>query len=128
MGIPLTDVEKVDARRFSGYAAFGSGANDGTFNRYFISYRTLEYRMANLQDAEIVVVRSKLAELNILDQAISAAGANLDTDQAAVWHHNRDEVAHRASLFSMRRMELVHFLGIPPGPNLSGRGSIRMVV
>ena len=49
------------------------------------------------------------------------AGANLDTDQAAVWKHNRDEVAHREGLLALHRRRLAQALGVPPGPNLRDR-------
>lgn len=126
---PLTDAERTDARRFCGYSAYGIGPGDASFQRYNVSYELLEWRMANLSDAELVVTRSKLAELNTLDTAIAGASANLDTDQAAVWTRNRSEVRDRNALFLLRSRALCAFLGVPPGPGLaSGGGSIALLV
>lgn len=128
--LPLTDVERTDARRFAGYPAYGTGPSDASFMRYNPRYELLEYRLSNATDAELGVIRVKLSELNLLDTAIAGASSNLDTDQAAVWHHNKDEVRDRQSLFTLRRRELCGFLGIPPGPALGGAGggSITLVV
>ena len=61
----------------------------------------------------------------------NAAGANLDTDVAAVWTHNKREVADREALFTNLRKKLCEFLGVPPGPafnSASGGGSMQLVV
>nr|WP_321985339.1 hypothetical protein [uncultured Lichenicoccus sp.] len=112
-----------------GYGAYGAGPGDDTFNRFSAAFETAEYRMANLLDPELIVCRSKLAELNILDTAVPTSGANLDTDHAAVWYHNKNEVRDRDTLFRMRRRELCTFLGIPPGPGLKiSDNTVRFIV
>jgi hypothetical protein len=50
------------------------------------------------------------------------AAQNLDTDQAAVWTHNRDEVPDRTTLFDDWRRRLCSFFGLPPGPGLASSG------
>ncbi len=125
----LSASELVEARRLCGYPAFGSGANDDSFNRYFAEYRTLEYRLANLTDAELAVARKYLMQLAAMEAGIVTAADNLDTDQASVWKRNRDEVADRERLFDGWRRRLCAFLGVPPGPALAGNGnSIRLVI
>jgi hypothetical protein len=125
--MPFTDAEKTDIRRFCGYPAYGA-ANSGMQGwRYFQVYGLLEYRMNNLSDAEIAVVRRYLATLNILEIAVPSSGDNLDTDQAAVWTRNRDELRDRAKLFDDWRRRLCGFFGVPPGEALMNNG-ISLVV
>lgn len=127
----FTDAEKTDIRRFAGYPAYGAVPSSFQSYRFFQAYGTLEYRMANLSAAEEAVVRTTyLANLATLETAIPAASANLDTDQAAVWVHNKREVADREGLFASWRLKLCQFLGVPPGPALgqAGAGGMQLVV
>ncbi len=52
--------------------------------------------MNNLSDAEAAIVRRYLGTLTALEFAVPRAADNLDTDQAAVWTRNRDELRDRA--------------------------------
>jgi hypothetical protein len=116
------DSEKTDIRRFCGYPAYG-GTPAGFQNwRFYQAYGLLEFRMNNLSAAEEVVVRRYLTNLNVLETAVPMAGQNLDTDQAAVWTHNRDEVGDRAALFDDWRRRLCAFFGLSPGPGLASTG------
>jgi hypothetical protein len=78
--------------------------------------------MNNLSQTEIAVVQRHLATLRGLEAAIPLSGANLDTDQAAVWTHNRDEIRDRTRLFDGWCRRLCGFLGIPAGPALTDAG------
>ncbi|WP_432734738.1 hypothetical protein [Ralstonia solanacearum] len=126
----FTTAEKVDIRRHCGYPMFGGTPSSFQSYRFFQAYGTLEYRMSNMLAEEEAVVRTTyLANLTTLETAIPAASANLDTDQAAVWTHNKREVVDRDALFSNWRRKLCEFMGIPPGPGLSGdSGSVQLVV
>jgi hypothetical protein len=73
--------------------------------------------------AELAIIRQYLQTLYTLESAIPAAGANLDTDKAAVWTHNKDEVSDRMTLFDNWRRRLCAFIGVPNGPHLHGGGS-----
>jgi len=116
------DSEKTDIRRFCGYPAYG-GTPAGFENwRFYQAYGLLEFRMNNLSSSEEVVVRRYLANLNVLEIAVPMAAQNLDTDQAAVWTHNRGEVADRTALFDDWRRRLCSFFGLPPGPGLASSG------
>ena len=123
---PLTSSERTDTRRFCGYPAYGSGQTGFQSWRFFTVYGTLEYRMSNLSDDELSVVRNYLAQLNALETAIVGAGQNLDTDQASVWHRNRDEVGDRTALLISWCCRLCGFLGVPAGPTLNTRNDIRI--
>ena len=123
---PLSAAERVDVRRFCGYPAYGAGASGFQSWRFFQAYGTLEYRLSNLADAELQVVRQYLGTLYPLETGIPAAGANLDTDRAAVWYHNRSEVADRGRLFDDWRRRLAAFLGVPFGP--AGQSSAAIVI
>ncbi len=120
----FTSAQLVDIRRYCGYPAYGDGAVVFPFPWVMKQYLALEYRLQHLSaDEGNVVVNTYLANLNTLESAIPAAGANLDTDEAAVWKHNRDEVKHRIELFDALRRRLCQFLGVPAGPEFSGAGN-----
>jgi len=119
--------ERTDIRRYCGYPAYGAGNAGFQGWRFFQVYGLMEYRISNLTGSEEAVVRQYLGTLGQLEIAIPAAAANLDTDRAAVWQHNADEVRQRASLFDDWRRRLCAFLGLPPGPGL-GDGGIALVV
>jgi hypothetical protein len=117
----FTNAQLVDIRRYCGYPAYGEGAV--VFPQPWImkQYLALEYRLQHLSlDEGAVVVNTYLANLNTLESAIPQASANLDTDEAAVWKHNRDEVQDRIALFDALRRRLCQFLGVPPGPEFKG--------
>ncbi len=118
----FSDAEKTDVRRFCRYEAFGAGQSGFQSWRFFQQYGMLEYRMNNLMPAEYQVVRLYLANLYTLEAAVPAASGNLDTDQAAVWKHNKDEVKDRSRLFDDWCRRLCRFFGVPPGPGLGDGG------
>ena len=123
----FTDAQKTDIRRFCGYPAYGAGNAGFQGWRFFQAYGLMEYRLDNLAPAEESVVGQYLATLYNLENAVPGSAQNLDTDQAAVWQRNRDEVKDRARLFDDWRRRLCGFLGLPPGPAL-GDGSLMLVV
>jgi hypothetical protein len=115
----FTDAEKADIRRYCGYPAYGA-ANSAMQNwRYFQIYGLLEFRMNNLSEEEAAIVRRYLGTLTVLELAVPRSGENLDTDQAAVWTRNRDELRDRMRLFDDWRRRLCGFFGVPPGPALT---------
>ena len=124
---PLTDAEKTDVRRYCGYPAYGAAPVGFQTWRFFQVYGLLEFRMNNLSQAEIGIVRRHLVTLHGLEAAVPRSGENLDTDQAAVWTHNRDETRDRERLFDGWCRRLCGFLGVPAGPALSNVG-ITLVV
>ena len=123
----FTAAQLVDIRRFCGYPAFGNNGTAFEGWRFFASYGVLEYKMQNLSTAEGAIVVTYLATLNTLEAAIPGTGANLDTESAAVWTHNKYEQRDREALFASWRMKLCGFLGVPPGPEL-GPAGMRIVV
>lgn len=124
----LTDAEKTDSRRFCGYPAYGAGSAGFQNWRFYQAYGLLEFRLNNLADTELTVLRRYLATLAGLEFAIPRASENLDTDQAAIWTRNRNEAQDRATLFDGWCRRLCGFLGIPPGPALASGGSLTLVV
>lgn len=124
---PLADSEKTDIRRFCGYPAYGNAPSGFETWRFYQVYGLLEFRMTNLSDSELVIVRRYLAALTVLECAVPTAGQNLDTDQAAVWTRNRDEPRDRVRLLDAWSRRLCGFFGIPPGPALASSG-ITLVV
>ena len=118
----FTDAQKTDIRRFCGYSAYGASASGFVGWRFYVAYGTLEYRMNNLAPAEEAVVGSYLNTLQQLEAAVPGAGENLDSDGAASWTHNKDEVRDRLRLFDGWRRRLCAFLGVPPGEGLGQAG------
>lgn len=118
----FTDAEKTDIRRFCGYPAYGAAPAGMQTWRFYQTYGLLEFRMNNLAEAEMTVVRRYLATLSALEIAVPRSADNLDTDQAAIWTRNRDEPRDRALIFDAWRKRLCGFFGIPPGPSLADCG------
>jgi hypothetical protein len=118
----FTDQQKTDIRRFCGYPAYGATAAGNMGWRFFTAYGALEYRMNNLSTAEMGVVVTYLATLGQLEQVIPTASDNLDSDGAASWKHNRNEITDRLRLLDVWRRRLCAFLGVPPGEGLGSAG------
>lgn len=89
--------------------------------RYFQVYGLLEFRMTNLSEAEIVVARRYLGNLISLELAVPAASDNLDTDVAAMWTRNKNELGDRLRLLDEWSRRLCNFLGVQTGPALANR-------
>jgi hypothetical protein len=124
----FTDAQLVDIRRFCGYPVYGSGAVVFPAPWTMKQYMALEYKLQNINTDEAnVVINTYLANLNTLETAIPATGANLDTDAAAVWIHNKNEQRDRERLFDSWRMRLCQFLGVPPGPNFGAANGALVV-
>ena len=113
---PLTDNDKIATRRHCGYPAYGGTPAGFSSWRFYQVYGLLEFRINNLADGEVTVVRRYLETLASLEIAIPHASDNLDTDQAAVWSRNRNGIRDREKLYDSWRIRLCGFLGIPPGP------------
>jgi hypothetical protein len=125
--VGLADADKVDTRRFCGYPVFGGEPSGFTGWRFFQAFGLLEFRMNNLSQNEVVVVQSYLSTLRQLETGVPSSAANLDTDRAAIWTHNRDEVQDRRDLFDDWRRRLCAFLGVPVGPGLPAN-TVRIIV
>lgn len=125
----FTTAEKVDIRRFCGYGLYGTGTpTPASGYRFSTQYGVLEYKMNTLGAEEEAVVRvTYLANLATLESAIVGTSANLDTAQAAVWTHNKNEFKDRKELFNEWRRNLCGFFGIMAGPDLSS-GGVSVVV
>lgn len=129
-GTALSDDEKANVRRFCGYPAYGAGAAGFQGWRFFQAYGLLEYRLGedaatgvpNMAPAELAILRQYLQTLGTLEAAIPGAGDNLDTESAAVWSRNKDEVTDRVALYNLWRRQLCGFIGVPAGPALGGSG------
>lgn len=114
----LTEQQKTDIRRFCGYPAYGSSPAGNLGWRFYTAYGLLEYRLNNLSVSEMSVITNYLSTLNQLETAVPSASDNLDSDAAATWSHNRDEVKDRLDLLDEWRKRLCSFIGVPPGDGL----------
>jgi hypothetical protein len=126
----LTNQQKVEVRRFCGFPVFGNNvtASPPSFGyRYYQQYLIMEYRMNNLSvDEESTLELVYLAKLRSLEVDITNSSENLDTDRAAVWYHNKNEVRDRFDLFKLWCKRLIEFMGLSsPSEILS---SFRVVV
>lgn len=107
--------------RHCGYPAYGDGAVVFPAPWIMRQYLALEYRLQHISQSEgAVVVNTYLANLTTLENAIPSTSDNLDTDQAAVWTHNKNELRDREALFDSWRRRLCNFLGVPVGPQFGG--------
>lgn len=128
----LTDQQKTDVRRYAGYPMIGSTPTDASrdFAYGWVSpgvWETLYSRLNSMSTSEEnVLITVYLDKLTTLETAITDASDNLDTDVAAIWTHNKNEVSDRMNLFNKWRRQMCSFIGIPPGPWL-GKGGCQIV-
>lgn len=128
----LTAQQQADVRRYAGYPMLADTVADDSrdFAYGFVSpgvWQTLNHRLNNMRpEEESVLINTYLTNLATLETAIVSASANLDTDQAAVWTHNKNEVSDRESLFDGWRRRMCAFIGIAPGPALGSGASFSL--
>lgn len=116
----FTSAEKVDIRRYCGFPAY---ASFGWV--YEVDYGMLETRMNGMSSDEEAIIRTiHLPRLALLETDLLTARSNLDTDVAAVWTHNKNEVADRFGLYNRCRRELCGYIGVRPGAGLRGGGNV----
>src|SRR5579872_464288 len=115
----LTEDQKELVRYYCGFGMYGTQALPASGYRYSVTYGTLEYKLITLQSGEEAKVLAFLVELPILEADLFTVRTNMDTTQAAVWTWNKRELKDRRSLYTMRRLDLCTFLGIPPGEGLA---------
>lgn len=116
----FVEAQLVDVLRFCGYPSYSF------FGWVFEEdYATLTLRLQNMSaDEAAVIITTFLPSLYSLEAAVVGASANLSTDTAAVWKHNKNEVADRNNLYYLKRRELCAFIGVKPGRALSGGASV----
>jgi hypothetical protein len=124
--MPFTEEEKTDIRRFCGYGVKGKVPEYPFGVRFFTFFGDLEYKLDRLLPDEEVIVRKYLVILIKLEDDLPLVADNLDTDRAAVWYHNKNELSDRNKLFTLYRKKLSSFLAIPFQGN-SGM-QIKMIV
>lgn len=123
----LTESERTDVRRFCGYPPSGGGFTSAFGITDVNVWGALEFRISNLSSPELTVVRRYLGSLAVLESAVPRSSENLDTEQAAIWTHNKDEVRDRLRLLDEWRRRLCQFLAVAPGPGLRA-GSVALVI
>lgn len=125
----LTEAQMTDVRRYMGYQLAGTSMpitddNDIVYGQFGMVTMSLQKRLTSLTASEEQVLTSiYLAQLNQLETDIFGARENLDTDEAAVWKHNKQEVYDRSGLYNRVRKEMCSFIGFGPGPGLLGGGN-----
>lgn len=131
----LTDAQKVDIRRWAGYAMVGNDSlaiyADPIYSHagpaYGLNSLTLTQKLDALTavEEEALVVRY-LTPLASLEADLLASTGNMDTQAAGPWISNPREVQERTAMYNKWRRDMCGFLGIPPGPAL-GSGGISVV-
>jgi len=125
----LTLAQMTDTRRWMGYQVVGTtmpinGNQDVVYGRFGMVTMSLYTRLTTLTtEEEAVLVTTYLTNLATLETAIFGAGDNLDTDIAAIWTHNKNEVSDRVGLFNRVRRQMCDFIGFAPGPGLGAGGA-----
>lgn len=108
----LTATEVVSVRRYCGFpiSAMVAAAN---------APDALSVALPLLSAEEEAVIRTVfLPTLVTLELELLSASATLNTQSAAVWTRNANEMAERSLLYRMRRMMLCRFLGVPFGAGI----------
>ncbi|EJN07793.1 hypothetical protein [Herbaspirillum sp. YR522] len=129
----LSEAQMTDVRRYMGYQLAGNSMpitddNDLVYGAFGMVTMSLHRRLTTLtQSEEQVLTANFLGRLNELEADIYGARENLDTDEAAVWKHNKQEVGDRFGLYNRVRMELCRFIGFRPGSGLAGSASVSLV-
>jgi hypothetical protein len=81
--------------------------------------------MNNLSvDEESTVINTYLTNLTALEIAIPTESENLDTDRAAVWYHNKNEVSDKYKLYKLWSNRLIDFFGIESPSKMLNQFSI----
>jgi len=127
----LTDAQITDVRRFAGFQLAGTPGltanNDIAYLVFGQRQMSLIERLSSLSASEeAVLINTYLTNLTTLESAIVAAAANLDTDQAAVWTRNKQEVQDRERLFDSWRRRMCAFLGFAPGPGIGSSAQVSL--
>ena len=126
----LTQTQQMQCREYMGYSVTG-GPLYQTFRELVysdVSYMGIELddptnaalgRLDNLSvPEEARITNYYLPNLVAREQEIQDASANIDTDPAAIWTHNKTEVGERRAMFTALRIDLCRFLGFSPGPGV----------
>jgi hypothetical protein len=126
----LTDAQKLDVRRWMGYATQNQGEPDlvySTPSGNSLYSQSLSSKLDGLTASEeSVLTDTYLANIATLETDILNTRTNLDTDTAGPWIANKREMAQRVALFNKWRRDMCGFLGFTPGPAL-GDGGIALV-
>jgi hypothetical protein len=128
----LTDAQLTDTRRYMGYQLAGTtmqitNDQDLVYGQFGMVTMSLHQRLTSLSASEeAVLINVYLTNLTALESAIPTTSDNLDTDQAAVWFHNKREQSDRDRLFDSWRRRMCGFIGFAPGPGL-GNGGISIM-
>ena len=114
--------KRPTSRRFCGYPAYGAGAAGFQTWRFYQAYGLLEYRMNNLSDVR-GGGRSSLSRHAVGARGrIPEAAGHLDTDGAAVWSRNPNELRDRTRLFDDMAPPALRLLRHPAGAALGDAG------
>lgn len=116
----FTEAQLVDVIRFCGFPSYSF------FGWVFEEdYATLTLRLENMSAAEAaVIINTFLPAISSLESDVVGSADNLDTDQAAVWYHNKNEVSDRNNLYYLKRRELCAYIGVEPGRGLRQASSV----
>ncbi|MEN2672562.1 hypothetical protein [Herbaspirillum huttiense] len=125
----LSEAQMTDIRRYMGYQLVGTTMpitvnSDIVYGTFGMVTMSLYQRLTSLTASEENVLTTIfLTQLPQLEIDVYGSRENLDTDQAAVWYHNKAEISDRFALYNRIRLELCRFIGFKPGPGLSGSGN-----
>lgn len=128
----LTSQQMADTRRYMGYSVVGTTNTIGpqydvVYGRFGMVTMSLYTRLTTLTtEEESTLISVYLTNLATLESAILLTSDNLDTDQAAVWKHNKNEQADRDRLFDSWRRRMCAFIGFAPGPGVGSGSSVSL--
>ena len=114
-------------RQHAGYGVVGTtmpitDTDDVVYLTFGMVEMSLYTRLTNLTAVEEARLSTFLTVLDTLWGAIAGSGSNLDTEKAAVWTHNANEVRDRTRLYQSEARRMCAFLMLPCGPGLGSGG------
>ena len=128
----LTDQQRNSVRWYMGYPTTLENISTGNNRDFAYAWvtpgvmETLDTALDNLSPSQESRITSfylpNLTQLELDLFGTEGARTNLDTDQAAVWKHNKNEIGDRKNLFFSMCRRLANELGFAPGPAIGSGG------
>lgn len=122
----LTDAQKLDVRRWLGYATLNAGEPDPVYTVNWPSTSvTLTAKLEALTATEEAALADRfLTPLAALEAGVLATADAMDTKIAGPWEANLNAASDKSRLYDNWRRDMGAFLGFAPGPALGGSGSM----
>lgn len=119
MNTVLTEAEKVDIRRFTGYSPYADRLDAGLVMD-IDDQLYLEWRLNHVPEEVGEIVRTYLDQLRAAEVEIFRASDRLKTAAISIIERNPTEMRDRRAEFVQLRLDLCAMIGVEPGELLTG--------